>query len=73
MYIPNNAQVQEFELQREAGLHVKVKVSNLYLVPQYIDLDHEDDFMYINTDTFQLESNKEQYREIRKKYCRFVE
>lgn len=70
MYIPNNAQVQEFDFQRESGLHIKIKVSSLYLVPQYIDLDHEDDFKFIDRDRFQLEKAKKQYRAIQKDFCR---
>lgn len=70
MYIPNNGQVQETEFLRGTGLNIKVKVSNLYLIPTYIDLDHNDDFDYINQDAFQLESNKEQFRKNRDNFCR---
>lgn len=71
MFIPNNGQMQEFEFERKnSGLKIKIKVSNLYLIPHYIDLDHDDDFEYINRDTFQLDSNKEQYRKNKKNFCR---
>ena len=71
MFIPNNGQMQEFEFERKnSGLRIKIKVSNLYLIPHYIDLDHDDDNDYIISDTFQLDSNKEQYRENKKNFCR---
>jgi hypothetical protein len=71
MFIPNNGQMQEFEFERKnSGLRIKIKVSNLYLIPHYIDLDHDDDNDYIMGNTFQRDSNKEQYQENKKNFCR---
>lgn len=69
MYIPNNAQIQSFQFDR-AGLNVKVQVSNLYLIPTYIDLDHEDELDFLMKDNFQNQSSKDFYGAIRKDFCR---
>lgn len=70
MFIPNNAQVQSFNIIRKTGLKIKIKVSNLYLIPNYIDLDHEDELEFLEKDVYQNESTKEFYKHIRKDFCR---
>ncbi|ESP00290.1 hypothetical protein LOTGIDRAFT_173315 [Lottia gigantea] len=71
MYITNNQQSLDFVWKRESGLEIKISVSGVYLVPEYVDLDHEDDGLYfLHFDKNVSEEMKKKYSHVAEYYCR---
>ncbi|KAL3848201.1 hypothetical protein ACJMK2_019075, partial [Sinanodonta woodiana] len=71
LYLSNNQQSMNFLFQRESGIEVKVKVSDVYLVPEYVDLDHVDDSSYYLHSASIPEERKNEFRHTTKHYCRY--
>ncbi|KAK3603718.1 hypothetical protein CHS0354_023331 [Potamilus streckersoni] len=70
LYLSNNQQSMNFLFQRESGIEVKVKVSDVYLVPEYVDLDHIDDSSYYLNSMSIPEEKKKEFRHTTQHYCR---
>ncbi|XP_033759585.1 LOW QUALITY PROTEIN: uncharacterized protein LOC117341832 [Pecten maximus] len=70
VYIANNQQSMQFTFPRDSGLHVKVRVSDIFLVPEYIDLDHTDDSNFFLTDIYQTTKLSAHFLNIQNNYCR---
>ncbi|XP_050389151.1 uncharacterized protein LOC126808473 isoform X2 [Patella vulgata] len=71
MYITNNQQSLDFVWKRESGLEIKISVSGVYLVPEYVDLDHEDDTAYfLHFDKNVSEETNKLYQHVVDYYCR---
>ncbi|XP_061171343.1 uncharacterized protein LOC133180906 [Saccostrea echinata] len=69
----NSNQIQmEFPIIRKSGLEVNVKVSQTYLIPEYVDLDHEDDAPFFFQNKFSTYNMKKRMRFIQDNYCRDV-
>ncbi|KAJ8309941.1 hypothetical protein KUTeg_011806 [Tegillarca granosa] len=70
VYITNNQQSMEFFYGRPSGLEIKIKVSEIFLVPSYVDLDHIDDTPFFITYKEPMQDLKDRYNKIQEKYCR---
>ncbi|KAK3095466.1 hypothetical protein FSP39_015011 [Pinctada imbricata] len=72
LFFPNNQQQIAFPYLRESGLEVKIKISQTYIVPEYVDLEHLDDIPFFNADPFQTAETKKRMTFLRENYCRSV-
>lgn len=72
MYVTNNQQAMDFIWKRESGLQVKASITDVFLVPEYVDIDHPDDNQYFLQSSFIHSEVKQTFRNILKNYCRYV-
>ena len=73
VFVANNQQSTTFTFPRKSGLEVKVRVSGIYLVPEYVDIEHAfDDSSFMKQDNSQPAKLKKRYEDIKHKYCRCV-
>ncbi|XP_036357147.1 uncharacterized protein LOC115209230 isoform X4 [Octopus sinensis] len=70
MYVTNNQQAMDFIWKRESGLQVKASITDVFLVPEYVDIDHSDDNQYFLQSVFVHSELKQTFRNILKSYCR---
>lgn len=73
LYITNNQQAMSFMWTRESGLEIKISLSEVYLVPEYVDLDHIDDSYFLLRDAYSTTQDmKNRINTISQNYCRYV-
>ncbi|KAL5004695.1 hypothetical protein ScPMuIL_018151 [Solemya velum] len=71
LYITNNQQAMSFMWTRESGLEIKISLSEVYLVPEYVDLEHIDDSYFLLRDSYSTtEDMKNRINTISQNYCR---
>jgi len=71
MYVANNQLSMEFVFPRKSGLEVKVRLSDIFLVPEYVDLDYIDDSLFLDQDVYQTQKMKDRYHNIQNSFCRY--
>ena len=72
LFLNSNQNQMEFPFLRKSGMEVIVRVSQTYLVPEYVDLDHEDDSPFFFQDEFVSKPMKTRMRHLQQHYCRLV-
>ena len=70
MYVTNNQQTQDFVWHRESGIDIVVGISGVFLIPEYRELDVEDDSQYFLTQSMEAQSTLDLYSRTKKHYCR---
>ena len=70
-YVTDTTQASDFFWERESGLRVNVGVTDVHLIAEYADADHDGggDNKYMLTDPNSIE-DKTRYRQILRDYCR---
>ena len=66
----SNGNQFEFTFDRPSGLAVKIKVKDIFLVPEYIDFDHEDDIEYVMNHRGFPQDIKDRIANVVENYCR---
>ena len=72
LFITNNQQVYEFPFYHESGMEIRIKVSQTFLVPEYVDLDHLDDTEYFKQNHFEKQDAKRKMAYLQENFCRCV-
>ena len=68
-YVTDNTQATDFFLVRESGLQIHVGISNVQLIPEYEDVPHENDNLYVlNSPPYSEDLSK--FRKLLRNYCR---
>ncbi|XP_071116458.1 uncharacterized protein [Haliotis cracherodii] len=70
MYVTNNQQSMDYVWRRTSGLKIKIGISDVYLVPEYVDIDHVDDNAYFHMNKNISSTLKEKFQDTEKSYCR---
>ncbi|XP_067669849.1 uncharacterized protein [Haliotis asinina] len=70
MYVTNNQQSMDYVWRRTSGLKIKIGISDVYLVPEYVDIDHVDDNAYFHMNKNISSTLKEKFQETENNYCR---
>ena len=70
LYMKNNKAHMDLVFERPSGLEVKIRVEDIYLIPEYVDINHVDDIQYVmNNRGFPMD-DKNQVAKVVKDYCR---
>lgn len=72
LFLNSNQNQMEFPFIRKSGMEISIKVSQTFLIPEYVDLDHEDDAPFFFRDIYQTHQMKERMRFLQHHYCRSV-
>ncbi|KAL4219867.1 hypothetical protein ACF0H5_020278 [Mactra antiquata] len=71
LYVTNNKQALQFIWRRpNSGLEIHVKVTEVYLIPEYIDIDHLDDEDYIKNASIYPKDITDQLLDVKHENCR---
>ncbi|GFN75777.1 hypothetical protein PoB_000228300, partial [Plakobranchus ocellatus] len=70
MYVTNNQQSLHFVWDRPSGLNVAVQVTDVLLVPEYRDVDAQDDTGLFNKLQTPTKLAKQYYTDVQDDYCR---
>lgn len=72
LFLNSNQNQMEFPFIRKSGMEISIKVSQTFLIPEYVDLDHEDEAPFFFRDIYQTNQMKERMRFLQDHYCRDV-
>ena len=72
LYTQTNNARMDLLFERPSGLEVKITVEGVYLIPEYVDFDYEDDIKYVMNHAGFPQDYKDQVEEVVAKYCRYV-
>ncbi|XP_041349653.1 uncharacterized protein LOC121368937 isoform X3 [Gigantopelta aegis] len=70
MYVTNHQQAMNFVWHRDSGLEIKISVTGVYLVPEYVDIDHVGDNPFYMHSHNITNKQKKRFKTITEKYCR---
>ena len=71
--LPMMSNINQLDLifDRPSGLAVKIKVKDIYLVPEYVDFDHKDDIEYVMNHRGFPQDIKDSIANVVENYCRY--
>lgn len=70
LFLNSNQNQMEFPFIRKSGMEISIKVSQTFLIPEYVDLDHEDDAPFFFRDIFLTKNMKDRMTFLQRRYCR---
>ena len=71
-YTQTNMALMDLLFERPSGLQVKVTVEGVYLIPEYVDINYEDDINYVVNHAGFPQDVKDQVENVVAKHCRSV-
>lgn len=72
MYVTNNQQSMDFVWHRESGIDIVIRVSGVFLVPEYRELDALDDSVFFLRKKTEEQRMQELFLMTQNEYCRLV-
>lgn len=70
MYVTNNQQSLDFVWPRVSGLEIAVSITDVYLVPDYHDVEAVDDTALFQRLLEPSQKSKSKYNHVQSHYCR---
>ena len=74
-YVTDNKQSTDFFWWRDSGIRINIGLSNINMIPEFEDVNHESDNEYIENDPNSASPDVNlptMYNQIREYHCRFV-
>ena len=70
-YLPDMTQAFDFRWERGSDINVNIGLFNMHLIPEYRDVDHKSDNLYMQTNP-NLDHDLSNFRTVRRNFCRCV-
>ena len=69
-YVTDNKQATDFFWFRESGIRVNIGITNVNIIPEYVDVDYQSDNMFMVGNPNTIEE-KTKFKKITQNFCRW--